>query len=104
MKSFEELLVWQETREYRKKISKLVRSFPVEEKFRLTDQIIRSSRSISVNIAEGFGRYHYKENAQFCRQARGSLDETLDHLICAFEEEYISEEILNEYRKRLRMY
>jgi len=98
MKSFEELVVWQEGREYRKKISKLVKGFPAEEKYKLTDQLLRSSRSVTANIAEGYGRYHYKENAQFCRQARGSLKETLDHLICAFDEEYISKETLQEYR------
>lgn len=98
MKSFEELVVWREAREYRKKISKLTRAFPVEEKYKLTDQLLRSSRSVTANIAEGYGRFHYKENAQFCRQARGSLNETLDHLICAFDEEYISEKILKEHR------
>ena len=44
-------------------------------------QIIRSSDSIAANIAEGHGRFHYQENIQFCRQTRGSLMETKDHLI-----------------------
>ncbi|WP_420846905.1 four helix bundle protein [Mucilaginibacter straminoryzae] len=57
----------------------------------MTDQLIRSSRSITANIAEGFGRFHYQENIQFCRTARGSLRETLDHLICAVDCNYISD-------------
>lgn len=60
--------------------------------------MIRCSRSVTNNIAEGFGRFHYQENAQFCRQSRGSLFELLDHLIIAFEEKYIDEEILLELK------
>ena len=62
--------------------------FPTK-KNRLIDQVIRSSRSITANIAEGHGRYHYQENIQFCRTARGSLTESLDHLICALDEGFI---------------
>lgn len=51
--------------------------------------MIRCSRSITNNIAEGFGRFHYKENAHFCRQSRGSLYELMDHLLIAEEEQYI---------------
>ncbi len=70
----------------------LTPSFPKEEKFRLADQIIRSSRSVGANISEGHRRYHYQENIQFCRVARGSLDETLNHLIDALDCGYVLEE------------
>jgi len=53
--------------------------------------MIRASRSVTANIAEGHGRYHYQENIQFCRQARGSLYELLDHLTVASDEKYISD-------------
>ena len=92
MNSFKELEVWKSARELRKSISNLTKNFPKEERYRLGDQIIRSSRSVAANIAEGFGRYHYQENIQFCRQARGALNETLEHLICAFDEGFITEE------------
>ena len=98
-KSFEELEVWKEARKFRIEISKLIKSLPKDEKYRLSDQLLRSSRSICANIAEGFGRYHYQENIQFCRTARGSLMETLDHLICAYDEKYINEETLNIIRE-----
>ncbi|MBL4676970.1 MAG: four helix bundle protein [Mucilaginibacter sp.] len=39
-------------------------------------QLVRSADSISENIAEGFGRYHYKENKNFCYFSRGSIIET----------------------------
>ena len=100
MNSFEELEVWKAAREFKNEISKIVKHFPGEEKFRLVDQIIRASRSVTNNISEGFGRFHYQENIQFCRQARGSLSETLDHLICALDEGYIDESIFNKFREK----
>jgi four helix bundle protein len=98
--NFEELEVWKECRNLRIQVSIVVKTFPVEEKYRMIDQLIRASRSITANIAEGHGRYHYQENIQFCRQARGSLSETLDHFICAFDEKYISTDQLNIFRNQ----
>ena len=96
--TFETLDVWKKGRELRNKISKLIKSFPSEEKYRLTDQMIRASRSVTANIAEGHGRYHYQENIQFCRQARGSLFELIDHLYVALDEEHIDNNDFNNYK------
>ena len=96
----EDLEVWKRARAFRNEISKLSKSFPSEEKYRLTDQIIRSSRSISANIAEGHGRFHFQENIQFCRTARGSLLETFDHLTVALDEGYVSEESFNAHNAK----
>lgn len=96
---FETLEVWKEARAFRNKISQIIKMFPEEEKFLLRNQITRSVRSVSNNIAEGYGRYHYKENIQFCRTARGSLMETLDHIIIAADENYITKQWLEELRK-----
>jgi four helix bundle protein len=98
MDSFEELEVWKKCRKLRIEIFHLVKTFPAEEKFRLTDQLKRSSRSITANIAEGHGRYHYQDNLKFCRNARGSLNEVLDHLICANDESLISDDQLITFR------
>src|ERR1700749_4242126 len=54
-------------------------------------QFTRSSDSISANIAEGFGRYHYKENKNFCYFSRGSLIETKGWLNKAKTRSLISE-------------
>ena len=54
MNSFNDLEVWKSARELRKSISILTKSFPKEERYRLIDQIIRSSRSVAANIAEGY--------------------------------------------------
>ena len=99
MKNFEDLELYKECRKFRQSISVLVKNFPRDEKYRLTDQLLRSSRSITANIAEGHGRYHYQENIQFCRLSRGSLCETLDHLLCALDEKYIDGDQLNDFRK-----
>lgn len=102
-KTFEDLECYKEARNFRKKISQWLKTLPAEEKYRLKDQIIRSSRSVSANIVEGYGRYHFKENIQYCRQARGSLTETLEHLLVAFDEGYINDEDLQTYRKQYEL-
>ena len=90
MNSFKELEAWKSCRQLRVEIWVLVKKFPFEEKYRLTDQLIRSSRSATSQIAEGFGRFHYLENVHFCRISRGSLNEILDHLSVALDSAYIS--------------
>lgn len=86
--SFEELEVWKECRKLRQMISELTKKFPASEKYKLTDQILRSSKSPCANISEGNGRYYYQENIQFYRIARGSLSETHNHLTDALDERY----------------
>lgn len=88
---FEELEFWKKVREFKKEIRKEARGFPSEEKFRLTDQIIRSSRSINALISEGHVRFTYPDQIHYCIQARGSLAETINHLIDAFDDGYITE-------------
>lgn len=93
-KDFRDLEIWKSSRELRKALSETIKKvFPGDEKYKLADQIIRASRSVTANIAEGYGRYHYQENIQFCRQARGSLMELIDHLTVARDEEYIDKDV-----------
>jgi four helix bundle protein len=100
-KTFEELEVWKLGRELRNEIAILSRSLPKEETFRLKDQVIRASRSVTANIAEGFGRFHHQENIQFCRHSRGSLMELIDHLTVALDEKYITIEEFNHLREKM---
>jgi four helix bundle protein len=97
-RTFESLDVWQAARKLRQEISALARSFPSTEKLRLADQMVRASRSVTANIAEGYGRYHFQENIQFCRLARGSLFELLDHFSVCEDEGYISQGQLDDLR------
>lgn len=101
IRSFEDLMVWKCARKIQQKVTKLVKGFPKEEKYRLTDQMIRSSRSVARNIAEGYGRYHYQENIQFCRQSRGSLSELKNDFYTAYEEDYVTKEMLNELKEHV---
>ncbi|MDQ2693695.1 MAG: four helix bundle protein, partial [Chloroflexota bacterium] len=64
---------------------------PPEEKWSLNQQIRRSSQSIPANIAEGHGRFYFQDNVRFCYIARGSLEETLSHIVYAYKVDYISE-------------
>ena len=93
---FRDLEVWQQCKEIRREIWQLTKTFPNEEKFRLSDQMIRSSRSATDCIAEGYGRFHYQENIQFCRQARGSLFELMNQVDTALDCDYIDENYFNK--------
>ena len=90
MYSLENLEVYKLGVELRREFSKFSKTLSTEEKFRLKDQIVRASRSVTANIAEGYGRYHFQEQIQYCRQARGSLFELKDDLGVALEEDYIN--------------
>lgn len=80
---FEDLVVWQKAHQLMLGLYEFVKYFPPEEKYNRRSQLIRLGSSVPANISEGFGRYHYQENIQFCRQARGSLYETKNHIIAA---------------------
>lgn len=98
MNSFIDLEVWKKARLLRNNICNLTKSFPNDEKYRLSDQIIRSSRSIGNNIAEGHGRFHYADAAKFLINARGSVAETVDHLVIALDNNFIDELIFESFR------
>ena len=100
IQTFEDLNCWKECRKLRLFISKqVVPLLPKYEQYRLGDQMIRAARSTTANIAEGYGRFHYMDNAKFCSNSRGSCLETLDHLITAHDEELISHEIYSQGRE-----
>lgn len=100
-KSFTELEVWKKARVLKNELAELTKSFLSDEKFKLTDQLIRSSRSINAAIAEGHGRYTFKDQLHFCVIARGSLSETYNHLIDALDCNYINEQQLNYFKDKI---
>lgn len=93
-KGYKDLECYKEARLLRIFISELARKFPSHEKFLLAAQIIDCSRSITRNIAEGYGRFTYTDTRNFFIIARGSSTETMEQLTTAFDEKYISEEEL----------
>ena len=98
-RSFEELEVYKAAREFRKKIYKLIKNLPDEEKYNLAGQMRRAALSLTNNIGEGHGRYHYQENIQFCRISRGSLMELIDDLNVCIDEEYFSKDYLEKLKE-----
>lgn len=101
-RSFKDLECWKACLEVRRWFASVVKGFPKEEKFELVSQMKRASRSTTANIAEGYGRFHFQENIQFCRVSRGSLYELLDHLTVAIDENYITEEQNSEAENHIR--
>jgi len=88
----EKLDVWCKARDFAVRINKEVLPLlPSEEKWTLNQQLRRSSQSIPANIAEGHGRFYFQDNVRFCYIARGSLEETLSHIVYAYKVGYISE-------------
>jgi four helix bundle protein len=92
IKDFKDLEVWKAASNLRHEMYKLAKALPDIEKFGLAGQIRRAAISVTANIAEGFGRFGYQENAQMCRQARGSLYELRDHLTTCQDEGYAKAE------------
>lgn len=88
---FKNLVVWQKSMELVKRVYALVKTFPVEERYALSDQLRRAVTSIPSNIAEGNGRAGNKDYAHFIAIARGSLYETLTQLEIARSLGYIGE-------------
>jgi four helix bundle protein len=103
--TFEELDVYKVARQFRKEIYRVVKALPETEKFALSSQMRRAAVSLTNNIAEGHGRYHYLDQIKFTLQARGSLEELIDDLNVCEDENYcpVAEiALLKEHGWRLR--
>ena len=94
-KSFTDMPIWQKAMDLSVEVFKLTSSLPRSEDYGLTSQIRRSSNSVPSNIAEGFGRYHKKDNINFYYFACGSVTETQSHLIYGDKVGYFEKEKVN---------
>jgi four helix bundle protein len=97
--TFEDLEVYKIAREFRKRIYKLVKELPKDEKYNITIQMRRAAVSLTNNIAEGHGGYHYRESIQFLRQARGSLEELIDDLNVCIDENYVDRDYIEKLKQ-----
>src|SRR5437762_13729178 len=88
-RTFEDLEVYQAARGFRKTMYSASRQLPDFEQFELASHIRRAAVSLTNNIAEGHGRYHYLEQIKFTLQARGSLEELIDDLNVCEDERYL---------------
>ena len=89
--SFEDLEVYKVARKLSDHVSQLIKKLPSIEEYNLKHQMRRAKLSMTNDIAEGFGRYHYQENIQFRRQSRGSICELIDDFIECYSNGYIDE-------------
>jgi four helix bundle protein len=100
IRTFEDLDCWKACRSLRLFVAReLCPVLPKDERFRLADQVLRAARSATANIAEGYGRFHYLDNAKFCSNARGSCWEVVGHMITAKDEGLIAADFLERGRK-----
>ena len=90
--SFENLDVWQMSKDLVLEIYRVTKDFPKEESYGIIPQIRRAALSVPANIAEGSGRYHYLDRVKFYLNARGSLYELKSHLLIARELGYLKTE------------
>ena len=88
--TFEDLEVYKAAREFRKAMYVVTRRLPDFEKYDLASQIRRASVSLTNNMAEGHGRYHYPDQIRFFLHSRGSLEEFVDDLNVCLDENYLS--------------
>ncbi len=93
----EELQVYQLSMTIAEKIWNIIITWDYFAKDVVGKQLMKAADSVSVNLSEGFGRYFYKENKQFCYYSRGSLFETKTWLRKAFNRKLIEEKIYLEF-------
>ena len=101
--AFENLDVWQKSKELVKMIYQITESFPSDEKYGIASQIKRASISVSSNIAEGSTRQSKPDQARFYEIAFGSLIEVLNQLIIASELGFLSDSTLKVIRNEIEV-
>lgn len=103
IKHFYDLNVWKESNRLSVEIYKTTENFPNNEKYGITNQLRRASSSVGANIAEGFGRFHYKDKIKFYYNARGSVCEVQNFLFLSQDLKYLTKKearkIFSEYEQ-----
>jgi four helix bundle protein len=100
--TFEDLEVYKAAREFRKAMYAPSRRLPDFEKYELGRQIRRAAVSLTNNIAEGHGRFHYPDQMRFVLHSRGSLQELVDDLNVCLDENYLSDEQIEKLKEQAR--
>jgi len=97
-RTFEDLEVYKAAREFRKKMYGVARRLPDFEKFGLASQIRRAAVSLTNNMAEGHGRYHFADQVRFFLGSRGSLQELVDDINVCNDEKYLEGDEITELK------
>lgn len=90
---FEDLDCYRLALQVFKEAYRVANSLPSEEKYNLATQMRRAATSTLLNIAEGYGRYHYLDSLRFYYTARGSLSETLSAFVACDEAGYTIQDL-----------
>lgn len=106
-----DLIIYRKALEFSNKIWDIVKQWDYFTKITIGVQLTKAADSISSNIAEGYGRFHFKENLNFCYYSRGSFEEVKDwlrksyarNLINESEKKYI-DEFVSRFPKQLNAY
>jgi four helix bundle protein len=101
--TFEDLQVYKGAREFRKAMYTVNRRLPDFEKYELGSQIRRASVSLTNNMAEGHGRFHYLDQIRFFLHSRGSLEELVDDLNICLDENYLSSDEVAKLKEQARV-
>lgn len=88
--SYKTLNVYKDAKELVVEVYRLLKQYPVEERYALCDQIRRAAISITSNIAEGMSRYSDKEKAHFLEIAYASMMEVESQLDISVDLEYVT--------------
>jgi four helix bundle protein len=100
---FEKLEVYQRAVNFAERVTVLTKSFPAQGHYHLVDQLRRASLSISLNIAEGNGRWHVKDRKNFFWIARGSVFECVPLLELCKREKLIDEDTWADLKAELEI-
>jgi four helix bundle protein len=101
IRTFQDLEVWRVGRAIRNRCYEIADKLPPQERYNLASQIRRAAVSLTANVAEGYGRFYFKENIQFCRISRGSAYELSDHLITCHDLEYLAQDHIDSLQQEL---
>jgi four helix bundle protein len=99
-RTFEDLEAYKTARTFRVAMYAVSRRLPDFEKYELASQIRRAAVSLTNNIAEGHGRWHFLDHIKFLLQARGSLEELLDDVNICEDEKYLPPSEIGELKQR----
>lgn len=92
-RGFEDLECYKLALQVLREVYRVIKKLPPEERYNLIDQMRRAATSVVLNIAEGYGRYHYLDSLRFYYIARGSLNETLSGFVVCDEVGYTTDEL-----------
>jgi four helix bundle protein len=105
-RGFEDLECYQLALDLVVNVSDFAKKLPADEKYDMVQQVKASSKSVTANIAEGYGRYHYLDSLKFYSNARGLLNETISRFVEARVLNYIEQdyfELLYKLSRRAEM-